>query len=413
MIKFDLFFFIKNFFNLGFIQISGILLQFLLMPLITRRYGVEIFGEFVLTTNFAYLIGNLINFGTNQTEIKKISINHDNNNKLSLFISNTLWLRMFIFFVFSFFSLFFIFIYSNNYILIWLSLLPFLIAEIFNPIYFLIGIEKLSWITWGNIITRSISYLLIFFTTIKLNDSILLNLFIGTPLLVFYLVLMLFLLKQYQLKLCKPNIDFIIKNLKNNFHVTFNGSVGMLQQTIFLFFIANNYSMSILGSYAIIDKLLNAFRQFISVFSTSIYPRSAQIFYNNKPAWLTFRFQIRRLYIYFSLIASLILFYFSEQIVTLISNDHNRMTSYFIKLLSPSLIFLSMNATNVLDFLLNEQYEGMFIVSIFILINTILISFILTSHIYNISIGWYPLLIEASCFFIYTYAVKKFKLNAI
>ncbi len=383
------------------------------MPLIARRYGVEVFGELALTTNFAYLIGNIINFGTNQTEIKKVSINRDNKHQLSLSFSNTFWLRMFIFILTSIISIIFIILLCNSYFLVWLSIFPLLIAEIINPIYFLIGIEKVNWITWGNIISRTISFFLIYLISLKFNESILLNLFIGTPILFFYLLIMLFLIKKYQLKFIIPNIGDIRSNLQVNSRVTFNGSVGMLQQSIFLFFIANKFSIYVLGAYAIVDKLLNVFRQIISLFSTSIYPRSSQIFHESKLSWRAFRYQIQKFYIYFSLLTGLIFYNYSENIILLITNDSNEITSYFIKLLSPSLLFLSMNANNVLDFLLNEQYEGMFIVSILILITTVLISYLLSYSIINLSIGWYPLMIESSCFLIYSIAVKKYKLNAI
>jgi hypothetical protein len=41
-----------------------------------------------------------------------------------------------------------------------------------------------------------------------------------------------------------------------------------------------------------------------------------------------------------------------------------------------------------------------------------LISFSLTSNMFNLIIGWYPLFIEATCLLIYTMAVKKYKLHA-
>ena len=201
--------------------------------------------------------------------------------------------------------------------------------------------------------------------------------------------------------------------LFNNFRVTFNGNIGMLQQSIFLFIVAGNFNASILGAYGIVDKLINAIRQIVSAFSTAIYPRAAQLFHESKSSWLIFRSHIQKLYLIASVLLGIFLYYFADQIVFLISSEKNQLASTFIELLSPAPFFLSLNASNVIDFLLNEQYKGMFNVSIFILLATVVISFALASNPFDLSIGWYPLFIESSCLLIYTFAVKKYKLHAV
>jgi len=402
----------KNFINVGIIQFTGMLLQILTIPLITRKYGLEIFGEIALTTSVAYLLGNIINYGTNQTEVKNISVHRENIQQLSVIFSNTFWLRLL---VFSFIALIFILLitaFKYDQIFLWLSITPFLFAEIFNPLYFFIGIEKILWMSWGILIVRLLSFLFILMVSIKSNESIILNLFVGLPLLFFYLFNNLLIIRKFKLNIGSPSYETICDKSINNIQVTFNGSVGMLQQSIFLFFVAGNFNASILGAYGVVDKLLNAIRQIVSAFSTAIYPKAAQLFHESKSSWLIFRSHIQKLYFMTSILLGFFLYYFADQIVLLISNEKNQLASTFIQLLSPAPLFLSLNANNVLDFLLNEQYKGIFNVSIFILLSTVLISFALTSNLFDLSIGWYPLFIEVSCLLIYSIAVKKYKLHA-
>lgn len=403
----------KNFLNIGIFQLAGILLQFLTIPLITRKYGIEVFGEIALSTSIAYLLGNIVNYGTNQIAIKEIAVARDNNLLLSQIFSKVFWLRLVIFIIIITISTTITIRTLNRNLLLWLSISPLILSEIFNPLYFLIGIEKIQLISWGNIIARKLSFLLILFTSLQLNQSLILNLFVGAPLLFFYLLIFLLLIRKYNLRISLPSISHFKLMLINNFHVTFNGNIGMLQQSIFLFFVAGSFNPSILGAYGIVDKLLNAIRQIISAFSTAIYPRAAQLFHERKSSWLVFRFQIQKIYFLASLLLGLFLYFFAVQIVYLISSEQNSVASDFIKLLSPAPLFLCLNANNVLDFLLNEQYKGMFLISIFVLLATILISFALISNYFSLSIGWYPLFIEASCFLIYSIALKKYKLHAI
>jgi O-antigen/teichoic acid export membrane protein len=403
---------LKNFINVGLIQFAGMMLQILTIPLITIKYGLEIFGEIALTTSVAYMLGNIINYGTNQTEVKYISINRENSIQLSNLFFNTLWLRVYIFSIIATFSAVFIIYFHQKQVLLWISIIPFLFAEIVNPIYFLVGIEKIHWISWGNVIVRLLSFLLVVYISLQSNESILLNLFVGVPIFFFNLFYLMLVIRKCKLKITLPHAEDIKEKVINNFQVMFNGNIGMLQQSIFLFFVAGSFNASILGAYGIIDKLLNAIRQIISAFSTAIYPRAAQLFHESKSSWLVFRFQIQKIYFFTSILLGLFLYFFADQIVFLISNEENQLGSDFIQLLSPAPLFLSLNANNVLDFLLNKQYKGMFWVSIFILLATVLISFSLTSNMFNLIIGWYPLFIEATCLLIYTMAVKKYKLHA-
>jgi len=388
------------------------ILQLFTIPIITRRYGIEVFGEVALTTSVAYLLGNLVNYGTNQTAIKNVVVANCNSFELSKIFSNVFWLRLVVFGTITTITTIITITTSYQKTFLWLSILPIILTEIVNPFYFLVSVEKMHWISWGNIIIRGLSFLLILFSTIHSNQAIILNLFVGVPLLFFNLFLSLYVIRSLQLKIIRPNITDLRLKLFNNFKVTFNGNIGMLQQSIFLFFVAGNFNASILGAYGLVDKLLNAIRQIISAFSTAIYPRAAQLFHVSKSSWLIFRSHIQKLYFIASVLLGIFLYYFADQIVLLISYEENQLASTFIQLLSLAPLFLSLNANNILDFLLNEQYKGMFNVSIFILLSTVLISFALTSNLFDLSIGWYPLFIESSCLLIYTIAVEKYKLHA-
>jgi len=389
------------------------ILQLFTIPIITRKYGLEVFGEVALTTSMAYLLGNLVNYGTNQTAIKDVTVANYNSFELSKIFSKVFWLRLVVFVIITTVTTIITFATSYHKVFIWLSILPIILTENFNPFYFLVSVEKMHWISWGNIIIRTLSFLLVLFVNIHSNEVIILNLFVGVPLLFFNLFLSIYVIKSFQLKINRPNIADLRVKLFNNFQVTFNGNMGMLQQSIFLFFVAGNFNSSILGAYGIVDKLLNAIRQIVSAFSMAIYPRAAQLFHKSKSSWLIFRSHIQKLYFIASGLLGIFLYLFADQIVYLISSKQNIVASDFIQLLSLAPLFLSLNANNVLDFLINEQYNGMFNVSIFVLFATVLISFVLTSNLLNLSIGWYPLFIEADCFLIYSIAVKKYKFHAI
>jgi O-antigen/teichoic acid export membrane protein len=180
---------------------------------------------------------------------------------------------------------------------LWLSITPLIFSELINPLYFLIGIEKIHWISWGNLCARLISLLFIFSVYLENSISVYLNLFVGIPLLLFYFIVTIFVILKSKINLFAPVYQSLKSDLKNNFFVTFNGNSALMQQSIFLFFVAGLTNPLLLGAYGIIDKLLSATRQIVSSFSLSIYPRAAELYNQEKNQWRSFRRKIQQSYV--------------------------------------------------------------------------------------------------------------------
>jgi O-antigen/teichoic acid export membrane protein len=402
----------KNFLNIGIFQIAGMLLQLLSIPVIIRKYGLEVFGQIALVTSIAYLLGNIVNYGTNQIYVKDISVNRTNLKVLSTVFSEVFMLRLFVFLTITTITIIIVVETKLIAIPLMLSILPIILSEVVNPLYFLIGTEKIQWISWGALFARLTSFLLILYVFVQNNQANILNLFLGLPLLIFYSFLFLYLIIKYNLKLSLQSKRRLKNQLMNNFYVTFNGSIGMLQQSIFLFFVAGSFNSTILGAYGLVDKLLNTIRQIVSAFSSAIYPKAAILFHEGVSQWIRFRRTIQLINLIGSIILGLILYFNASLIVRLITNESSENAVMFVKLLSFAPIFLALNANNILDLLLTEKFKLMFHISIVILISTLFISYILSMRSINISIGWYPLLIEATCFTIYSLGIKKNNLHA-
>jgi len=402
----------KNFFNIGIFQVAGMLLQLLSVPVIIRKYGLEVFGKIALATSMAYLLGNIVNYGTNQTAVKDISINRNNQHILSKKFSEIFTLRLFVFILILTITTTITITTKLLAFSLLLSVLPIILSEVVNPLYFLIGAEKIQWISWGNVLTRFLSLLLIYFVILKENEAILLNLFVGLPMLVFYLTVCVVIFSKYKLSPVFLSFQELKKQLKNNFFVTINGSSVMLQQSIFLFFVAGNTTSSMLGAYGIIDKLLSATRQLVSAFSSAIFPKASLLYHIGIQEWLHFRTKIQYLYAIASLSLAIILFLFAGSIVRLITGGNDIVATSFVKLFSLAPLLLSLNANNVLDLLLAEKYRSMFYVSLIILMGTILFSVSITKISIVWFIGIYPVLMEGFCLLMYTIFIKKLNLYA-
>jgi O-antigen/teichoic acid export membrane protein len=403
---------LKNFLNIGIFQFAGMLLQLLAIPLITRKYGLEIFGEIALTTSVAYLLGNFVNYGTNQTAIKDVAIAKSNSTELSKIFSKVFWLRFVVFLIIIVMTTMITMTTQKKGLLLWLSITPLIFSELINPLYFLIGIEKIHWISWGNLCTRLLSLLLIFSVPLHNNTAIYLNLFVGVPLFLFYFIVTLYVIIKSKLKFLAPDHGSLTSDLKNNFFVTFNGNSALMQQSIFLFFVAGLSNPLLLGAYGIIDKLLSATRQIVSSFSLSIYPRAAELYHKEKLQWRLFRKKIQQSYALVFLIAGIFIYACAHPITNILTSDQNQYSIGFVQLFALAPLFLSLNANNVIDLLLGNKYKEMFYISLMVLFATLFLSYTLTRFNHAMSIGLYPVLIEGTCFLIYTAFIRKLNLHA-
>ena len=401
-----------NFFNLGIFQASSMLLQFLAIPIITRKYGIEVFGQIVLSTSFAVFIAGITNYGTHQTAIKEVAINKNNPNFLSVLFFRILYFRTIASTSIIPGIVFMCWLHPVGSIFLWLSILPVVLAEIFNPLYFLIGYEKIGWISWGNSIAKLVSLLLLVFVPITANFTPIINLMMGMPVLIYYIILCVFIFQKQQLIYSKPTFNALLQLGKENFYIMFNGVAVSLQQSIFLFVIVSFVSAQTLGAYAIIDKLLSACRQLVSSFSSAVYPKAAQLYDNAPLLWTNFKNKIQKGYALFFGIAGLFIIVFAPQIVWILTGNSQlqnagNQTILFVRFFAFAPMLLALNANNVLSLLLQKKYKSLFYISILILAVTAGLSFVLVKVFSPGALGWYPLLIETACLFIYSIFIRK------
>jgi O-antigen/teichoic acid export membrane protein len=400
-----------NFFNLSVFQGAGMLLQFLAIPLITRKYGIEVFGETVVATSFAVFMGGVTNYGTHQTAIKEVATSVTNKPFLSALFYKVLFFRAYASLLVIPAIAIMYFLYPSMPLWLWVSLLPLVIAEVVNPMYFLIGVQKIEWISWGNLLVKLISLVALWVLPLQTNIAASVNIIMGLPVLIYYTVLSIVIVKKESLHFNKPNNHDLLLLAKQNFYIMFNGVAVALQQSIFLFAVAGFVPPQTLGAYGVVDKLLGAVRQLVSSFSNALYPRAAQLYAVSSSNWFGFKAQVNKGYLVVFGVAAMVIYVAAPQIVWLLTGAVNTpqaiQTKGFIQLFAAAPLVLALNANNVLTLLLEHKYVALFYISVFILVATALLSCLLIFWGNAWVLGWYPLAIETVCLGIYTYYIKQ------
>ena len=396
-----------NFFNLGVFQVSSIALQLLIIPIISRNYGMAVFGQVALASSFAAFAASITNYGTNQTGIKEVAGNTKDNLFLSTLFYKILVFRFLAAIVIVPISVMLFIFYSKLSYWLWLGTIPLILAEIINPLFFLIGKEKIQWISWGNIVVKLLTLLLILLIPLHSHQATWINIMLGLPMVLYYLIVCIYIQFKESLRFTFPSTASLLRLAKENFYIMFNSTTVSLQQSIFLFTIAGFVSANTLGSYALVDKLLGACRQLISFFSNAVYPQAARLFLQSPDKWMHFKRTLQKIYTVLFGIGAIVIFFSAKYIVLLITKKENDTTELFVQMFSLVPLLLALNANNVLTLLLEKGYQSLFIISILILGATFLLSFFLAQFGNPQAMGWYPMATESSCLLIYLFFTNK------
>jgi O-antigen/teichoic acid export membrane protein len=403
---------IQNFFNLGIFQASGIALQLLVIPIITRKYGIATFGQVTLAASFAAFIASVTNYGTSQTAIKEVAGNADDRIFLSKLFYKILIFRFFASVIFFPVLAFMLFLHPTLSIWVWVGAIPLLLAEIVNPLYFLIGKEKIQWISWGNIGVKVLVLALIILIPLHSQQAAWINGILGMPIVLYYVFICLYIHRKESLQVIIPSRESLMQLAKENFYIMFNSTAVSLQQSVFLFTVANYVSANTLGMYALIDKLLGVFRQLISSVSNAVYPQAARLFQQSPSNWFQFKKTLQKIYAILFGIMAVAIFLGAKLIVVLITKKDDPATELFVQLFSLAPLLMALNANNVLTLLLEKRHQILFIISMFILAITFLISYLFVQFTDHQALGWYPVVIESCCLLIYMVFTNKKSLHA-
>jgi PST family polysaccharide transporter len=155
---------IQNFSYLSILQVLTILAPLATYPFLIRVLGNVTFGKVIWAYSITQLAIIIINFGFNITGTKEIAESQNDNKKISDVALNIYIIKILIFLLGLIIIIIlnnFVKIFIENSILVLISYL-IVIGEVFVPIWYFQGLEKMRFITYINGGAKILSMLLIF-----------------------------------------------------------------------------------------------------------------------------------------------------------------------------------------------------------------------------------------------------------
>ena len=395
-----------NFIHLSSIQVSNALLQLLLFPIIIRVVGLSEFGHVMVANSFAALIGIVINYGTNQSGIKDIALYKNDPENLSQKFYRIFSTRLLLFLV-SLTVLPILFWLRIPHFEYYLFALTLVIAEVINPIFFFIGIEKLFAFNLANILSKLLSILLVLLFVNGASNAYRVNFYLGLSNIILYAPLIIYAIRKFNVLFYLPGLPMIWQFIKENFSLFINNVSVQLQQSVFLFAVSAAGNPMVLGAYALCDKIIWSFRLLIIAFSNAIYPRCTILFHQDVNEWLKFKSTINKSLIVSFLLSAILFLLFPALIVHLFTGQKNSLTIFYLRAIAFVPLIIALNSMNVLELLIKNAYKAIFSISLIVLLFAICISLLFIWLKAPLWYAFYPLCIETACLLFYRYYLNK------
>jgi PST family polysaccharide transporter len=254
---------LNNFFSLTLLKVLTYILPLITFPYLIRVLGVEKFGLIMFAQATMYYFEIVVDFGFNLSATREVALNAEKKNKLNEIISAVFSIK-FVLLIISFLILFMVLSifdrFTDDYLIYYYSFLK-VIAFAFFPVWFFQGIEKMKYVTWINIVSKTIYTILIFVFIRDESDYLLVPLINGFGFFLGSLLALYYLFKHFKHAFVFNSFAIIKQHFIDSsmfFLSRVSVSLYTSSNTFVLGLVASNLTV---GYYAIAEKLYIVIRQ--------------------------------------------------------------------------------------------------------------------------------------------------------
>jgi polysaccharide transporter, PST family len=337
---------------------------------LTHTLGVEKFGIYSFSFAIIQYFTLVVNYGFDYSATKYVSINRDDNQKISLVFSAITLIRgglalvsvlvvgLMVFWVKEF----------HAHALLYLLGVGIFIGQGLTPLWLFQGMEKMKFVTIVNFSSRLISTLLIFIFLSHPSQYQYVNLFFSIGYLCAAILSILLALRVFNLHFALPDPLFIKTRIKEGWHLFLSTAFmsAYRQSNVVILGALTNYSF--VGYYAAAEKIVKAVQSIINPLANTLYPyfgRKMNMQENRQKALKDF-YRFSKYYAGVILLVFLALLGSSSFIVTHYLDSGYARSIINIQIMSPVILIGGLNFFLGIVGLVNLGYEKRFTFFVFI-----------------------------------------------
>ena len=265
----------KKFLIYSFGQAFNLVTPILISPYLIRKCNLDGFGKTGTAFALMLFLILIVDYGFDIKGIKKISETRNSPNHLQEELNATLFTKIILFFCALTIGLVIVFFipYFHREKTLFILSFSILFAQIFNPTWFLQGIEDFKASSLLNIFSKTLYVIFIFTFINNQNDYILVNFLLGLSSLILNCIGLIYIYKKNKFEIRLPLKNCVLNILKDDFTLCISQLFLSVRQLSPLFITSYLFGFKTAGEYKVIDQIISLFRTLSQVFFRYFYPQ--------------------------------------------------------------------------------------------------------------------------------------------
>ena len=310
----------ENFISLVTLKILNYLLPLLLIPYLIRVLGIDGFGTYAFIYAIMMYGTRLSDYGFELSGTYHVSKYRNDRGKLNEIFSSILVIKLAI-------SLFFLLlltpiIFNINSLYQQKELLfgayGIVVGHMLFPLWFFQGIEKMRYILYLNGFSRILFVLLTFIFVKEKADIVYLFLFNSFAFLLIGIVALYIAIKKFKIQLYLPSFEVLFFYIRDGWYIFTSKIAVEFYIGINTIFLGMFTSPTIVGYYAITEKIIHTLGNLLEPVTKSVYPYFVTLYDESKEKYMKRNKQLSLFILLFMSVVSFVLYSFSENVLLLI-----------------------------------------------------------------------------------------------
>ena len=349
--------FIKNFFNLIINQGINILIALLATRILFSTLGEAQYGLVNLALSVVLLSSITVSYGYHLNGPKRIALFRDKSAKKETLINEIIVTRIIIAIgmaIILFCLTYFLGFFKSYAALLYYSLI-LLFSQALFPMFYFQGNDKIAWASLVNAFAKGAYLLLIVLFIKRPEDATYVNFLFGITALIVYTVSWIIIYKKEKIKWVWVSIHNIKKRFVENFQFFISSIAGHVSIHGGLIILANFVNNSVLGEFALAQKIALLMRMVPVFFTQAILQKASILFKSDKTEFNRYVNRIFIIGLSITFAMGLIAIIFSKWIIFLLAGSQVLYSEAILKILA-FIPFLSMlNFNNMIKILVDEK----------------------------------------------------------
>lgn len=267
----------KNMIALGLVQVANYILPLLAWPLLAKSLGLEQFGIVMMLLAICAMANILTDFGFNLSATHTIAKNVQDKHKIAQLLGNIFAIKtllaVFACLIASVYIYFKFLILDSSNINIWTLVLVnlIIISQAYSCIWFFHGIEKMSYITKANILTK-VAYVALLFIILKFYVHLNVVLFCLLVSQLWSAYLFIWYIYKEQYFIISPQFNMLWQELKYSFNFFVSRVAVSVYTTANTLMLGHFNGATVAGLYSSAEKLYGAGAGVSGIVSQVLFP---------------------------------------------------------------------------------------------------------------------------------------------